>query len=100
MSSRARSMGLSKAPVDNALSRITAALADIDAELDLLDRRVDALEAGWSGEAREAFSVAMRECRAALADLHHIGSGLTRVAQHSVTRFDDFDRRRASAWSR
>jgi WXG100 family type VII secretion target len=100
MPSRTRHLGVSTQPVADALTTMRSSLDAIERELQTLDRRVDELEAGWSGEAREAFSVAMRECRAALADLHHIGQSVTRVAQESVVRFDEFDRRRASAWAR
>jgi WXG100 family type VII secretion target len=100
MPSRARSLGVSAPPVSASLTTIRSALEAMERELALLDRRVEELEAGWSGEARDAFVIAMRECRATLADLHHIADGAARVAQESVVRFDDFDRRRSSAWTR
>lgn len=97
---RTARLGLKKVSVDNSLAAITVALSSIDDELVTLARRVDRLESEWSGEAREAFGHAMRDCRATLADLHSIASSVTRVAQGSVARLDEFDRRRASAWHR
>lgn len=100
MSGRAAGIRLRKQPVDAAIDNLDRAMDGIQEELDLLARRVARLEAEWDGEARRAFSAAMSDCRAQLVELHRIGAAFSRVARASVTRLDDFDRRRASAWQR
>ena len=99
MTSTAKGIRLRKAPVDAALAEVDRALAEIATELETLQRRVVRLESQWDGEAREAFSTAMADSRRALLDLHRIGAALNRVARESVTRFDEFDRKRSSAWT-
>ena len=99
MTGRARGIGLHKQNVDSSLDTIDGALREIEAEIETLQRKVTKLESQWDGDAREAFSVAMRECRETLVEMHRVGAGLNRVARTSVTRFDEFDRRRSSAWA-
>ncbi len=93
-------IGLSKAPVDAAIGKIDHHLADIETQLDALATRVTQLQSQWDGEAREAFAEAMNEWKVEIVELHRIGAALNRVARTTVTRFDDFDHRRAGAWRR
>ena len=98
MTGRPRGISLRKDNVDSALNNIDRAMEDIATELESLQTKVSKLESAWEGEARQAFSAAMRECRVALVELHRVGAALNRVARASVTRFDEFDRKRSSAW--
>ena len=99
MISGARGIGLHKVNVDSSLDTIDLALREIEGEIETLQRKMTKLESQWDGDAREAFSVAMKECRATLLELHRVGVALNRVARTSVTRFDEFDRRRSGAWA-
>lgn len=90
---------LHREPVDAALTDIDTALAAIEAELETLRVKARRLESSWDGEARAAFARAMRDCDAILVDLNRVASALTRVGHSSVTRIDEFDQRRVSAWS-
>jgi WXG100 family type VII secretion target len=100
MTHRSGVLGLAKAPTDTSLAAIGSALSVIEDEIATLTRRVGLLESQWSGEAQDAFRQAMRECERSLSDLHRLADRLNRVATVSVTRLDEFDRRRASAWNR
>lgn len=95
-----RVLGLRSAHVHNALENVSRALGAIEDDLATLAHRVERVQAQWSGEARDAFAEAMQECTTTLTGLQQIGAALTRVAQGSVARIEDFDRRRASAWHR
>jgi len=97
---RAVGIRLRKQPLDVAIDDLDRTMDGMQEDLDRLARRIALLETEWDGAARQAFSAAMSECRARLAELQRVGAAFSRVARTSVNRLDEFDRRRASAWQR
>lgn len=93
-------MRLNKGKASLSIEAVRAAIVEIERELDRLEGGARELQDRWDGDAREAFTTAMREWDASARELRAIASEAARIAAESVARFDEFDRRRASAWSR
>lgn len=80
------------------LTRIEDSLSVIEHTLDELQHEVSGLQSRWSGEARDAFSIAMRDAHASLRNLRAIASAATMSANTIIGDFEQFDRRRQHAW--
>jgi len=81
-----------------ALESINQSLTTIEDTLEELQRDVFELQSRWSGEAREAFSVAMANAHASVSRLRVIAVNATVEANAVLASFAEFDRRRQSAW--
>lgn len=80
------------------LQNISQSLSTIETTLIDLQRAVSALQSQWTGDAREAFAVAMADAHSSISRLRTIAVDATAEANAVLSNFDEFDRRRQSAW--
>lgn len=80
------------------LQKISQSLGRIETTLVDLQRAVSTLQSQWTGDAREAFAVAMADAHSSVSRLRTIAVDATTEANAVLSNFDEFDRRRQSAW--
>lgn len=80
------------------LHNISQSLGRIETTLIDLERAVSTLKSQWTGDAREAFAIAMADAHSSVGRLRTIAVDATTEAETVLSNIDEFDRRRQSAW--
>lgn len=91
-------LGMNSVAAMDALTQISGELEAMQGVIDNLQRETLALQGRWDGDARVAFSEAMKKAEDSLAALRHIASQATSQAIECLETFQAFDRRRESVW--
>lgn len=79
---------------------VREAIERMDDHLTTLENEASRLQSGWDGDARDAFTAAMREWNESVRVLRGAAVTAGDRAHGAVRRFGDFDRRRAGACGR
>ena len=85
--------------IEASVTRIDAAIDEMQRLLDDLERRAAVLRTGWTGEASDAYDRAHRDWDQSIRVLEKAARDVAAVAHSGVKRFRALDEANARVWS-